>query len=145
MLTRIVNIVLLAIAVTFTANGAERTIAAGSKVFVAPMNGFETYVKAAISKKKVPIVIVEHRDAADFELSGAAESQKAGAAKKIIMLNWHSTEQASIRMTDIKSSEVIFAYSVHKASSAHGKQSSAEACAKHVKDVVKPAAKQNRK
>jgi hypothetical protein len=141
MRTGIVNVLLLLIAVGFTATGADRTIPAGSKVFIAPMNGFETYVKAAISKKKVPLVIVEQRDAADFELSGAAESQKASTVKKVIMLDWRSTEEASIKLTDIKSSEVVFAYSAHKASSAHGKQSSAEACAKHLSDAVKPAKK----
>jgi hypothetical protein len=116
---------------------AERTIPEGTKVFVAPMNGFETYIKAAINKKKVPVLIVEQREAADYELSGSAESQKASTAKKVIMLDWRSKEEASVKLTDIRSSEVIFAYSVHKASSAHGKQSSAEACAKHLKEAIK--------
>lgn len=105
------------------------------------MNGYETYIKAAIQKKKLPLVVVEERDRAEFEISGSAESQKAGAAKKIIMLDWHSTEQASVRITNLKSSEVVFAYSVHKASSAHGKQSSAEACAKHMKDAIETSKK----
>jgi hypothetical protein len=101
------------------------------------MGGFETYVKAAIEKKKVPLVVVEQRGGAEFEISGAADSEKASTAKKIIMLDWRSKEQASIKVTDIKSSEVVFAYSVHKASSTHGKQSSAEACAKHLKEAIK--------
>ncbi len=137
MLNRIVRIALIAVAAYSAALAADRTIPEGSKVFIAPMDGFETYLKAALDKKKVPITIVEQRDAADYELSGSAESQKANKAKKIIMLDWRSTEQASIKLTDTKSSEVVFAYSVHKASSAHGKQSSAEACAKHLKEAVK--------
>jgi hypothetical protein len=116
---------------------AQEQIPAGSKVFVAPMDGFETYLKAALDQKKVPLTVVEDRDKADFEISGAADSQKAGAAKKIIMLDWRSKEQASIKVTNIKTSVVVFAYSVHKASSAHGKRSSAEACAKHLKEKVK--------
>jgi hypothetical protein len=100
------------------------------------MDGYETYIKAAIQKKKLPLVIVEEKEQADFEISGAAQSQKASAAKKVIMLDWHSTEQASVRVINLKSSEVVFAYSVHKASSAHGKQSSAEACAKHIKEAI---------
>ena len=137
MLTRTMRIALIAAAVYSVAFAAEGSIPEGSKVFVAPMGGFETYVKAAIAKKKVPVTVVEQREAADYELSGSAESQKASTAKKVIMLDWHSKEQASIKLTDIKSSEVVFAYSVHKSSSAHGKQSSAEACAKHLKDVVR--------
>jgi hypothetical protein len=128
-----------ALALCFAAIAAEGTIPPGSKIYIAPMGGFETYVKAAIEKKKVPVVIVEQRDAARFEISGTAESEKASTAKKIIRLDWHSKEQASIRVTDIESSEVVFAYSVHKESSAHGKQSSAEACAKHLKDAIKIA------
>ena len=128
----------LALGAISIAAAADRPIPAGAKVFIAPMSGgYETYIKAAIQKKKVPVVIVETREAADFELSGASESQKASTAKKILALNWHSTEQASIKVTDLKSSEVVFAYSVHKASSAHGKQSSAEACAKHLKDAIR--------
>jgi hypothetical protein len=141
MLNRIIYTGLLAAAVCAVALSAERTIPDGSKVFIAPMGGFETYLKAAIDKKKVPITIVEQREAADYELSGAADSQKASTAKKVIMLDWRSKEEASIKLTDIKSSEVIFAYSVHKASSAHGKQSSAEACAKHLKEAVATAKK----
>lgn len=137
MFTQVTRIALLVAAVTSAGVGAQRTIPEGSKVFIAPMGGFETYIKAAIDKKKVPVTIVEQREAADFELSGASESEKASTAKKVIMLDWHSKEQASIKLTDIKSSEVVFAYSVHKASSAHGKQSSAEACAKHLKEAVK--------
>ncbi len=115
---------------------AEEVIPAGAKVFIAPMGGFETYFKAALDQKHVPVTVVEKREDAEFEITGAAESQKASTAKKVIMLNWHSKEEASIKVTNIKSGVVVFAYSVHKASSAHGKQSSAEACAKHLKEKV---------
>ena len=107
-----------------------------SKVSISPMDGFETYLKAALEKKKVPIVIVEDKSQADFEIVGAAESKKASTAKKVIMWDWRSKEQASIQVINLKTSEVAFAYSVHKASSAHGKQSTAEACAKHLKKKI---------
>ncbi|MCU1232282.1 MAG: hypothetical protein JWP63_249 [Candidatus Solibacter sp.] len=136
-MTRITKLALLAVFAGFPLLGASPTIPQGAKVFISPMSGFETYIKAAVQKKKLPLVIVEQRDQADFEISGSAESQKASTAKKVIMLDWHSTEQASVRVTDLKSSEVVFAYSVHKASSARGKQSSAEACAKHLKEAIK--------
>lgn len=133
---RIAKLSSLAVLVCLAALGAPKTIPQGAKVFVAPMNGYEAYIKAALQKKKLPLVIVQQRDQADFEIAGSAESQKASTAKKVIMLDWHSTEQASLRITNLRSSEVVFAYSVHKASSAHGKQSSAEACAKHMKDAI---------
>lgn len=109
-------------------------IPAGSKVYIVPMNGFETYLKKAIISKKVPIEIVEQREKADYEIAGVAESKKASTAKKIIMGSWQSTEDASIKVSNLKTGEIVYAYSVHKENSAHGKQSSAEACAKHLKD-----------
>jgi hypothetical protein len=115
---------------------AQEKIPPGAKVFVTPMGGFETYLKAALEKKKVPVTLVEDRTKAEFEISGAAESEKASTAKKVLMLDWHSKEQASIKVTNVNTSVVVFAYSVHKASSAHGKQSSAEACAKHLKEAI---------
>ena len=58
------------------------TIPAGSKVYVAPMDGFETYFKAALESKKVPLTVVENKQDAEYEITGVAGSQKAGAAKK---------------------------------------------------------------
>jgi len=119
------------------ANGAgpqDPKIPRGARVFIAPMDGFETFLKAAIVKKKVAIEVVEDRNNAEYKITGVAESKKAGAAKKIIMGSWHSTENASIKVTDLKSGEVVYAYSVHEENSNHGQQSSAESCAKHLKD-----------
>jgi hypothetical protein len=39
-------------------------------------------------------------------------------------------------VTSIQSGEIVFAYSVNKKNSAHGKQSTAEACAKHLKEAI---------
>ena len=100
------------------------------------MGGFEQDLKTAIEKKKVPIELVSDRDKADYEIMGTSETDKAGKAKKIIRLDWHSNEQASITITEIKTGAVVYAYSVNKQSSAHGKRSTAEACAKHLKDQI---------
>jgi hypothetical protein len=113
-----------------------KKIPPNAKVFLAPMGGFEEDLKTAIEKKKVPVMLVSHKEKADYEITGTSETEKAGAAKKVIMLDWHSNEQASITVTDRKSGEVVFAYSVNKKSSAHGKRSTAEACAKHLKEMI---------
>jgi len=126
------------VASLFGAKAEEGTaIPAGSKVYVAPMDGFETYMKAAFEKKKVPLTVVENKQDAQYELTGTATTQKAGAAKKILMGSWHSKEEASVQLTDLKSGVVVFAYSYHNENSAHGKRTSAESCAKHLKDAVK--------
>ena len=119
-----------------TKSVSNKKIPPNSKVFLAPMGGFETELKKAIESKKVPVVLVADKDQADYVITGTSETEKAGTAKKVIMLNWHSNEQASITVTDNKSGDVVYAYSVNKQSSAHGKRSTAEACAKHLKDQI---------
>jgi hypothetical protein len=111
-------------------------IPSGSRIYVAPMGGFESYVVAGIMKKKVPVSIVADRDKADFEIKGAAESEKAGWAKIVFMGNDSTNEQASINVTEIKTGAVVFAYSVHKGSSVRGKQSAGEAIGKHLNEAI---------
>lgn len=109
----------------------------GVKVFLHPMsNEFDTYFRAALAKKKVPVVVVDTRDNADFEIKGSAETQKAGTAKKVMLGSWHSDEQASITVSSVTSGEIVFAYSANKKNSAHGRQTTAEACAKHFREAL---------
>ena len=126
----------LAICVPAFAKDATKKIPAQSKVYLAPMGGWESDLKTALQTKKVPVEVVAERDKADYEITGTSESKKASTAKKLIMKDWHSDEQASITITEIKSGEVVYAYSVNKQSSAHGKRSTAEACAKHLKEQI---------
>ncbi|HMC30560.1 MAG TPA: hypothetical protein VKL99_06965 [Candidatus Angelobacter sp.] len=111
-------------------------IPSGSKIYVAPMGGFENYVVAGILKKKVPVSIVASRDKADFEINGSAETQKAGWAKIVFMKSDQTNEQASIQVTEIKTGNVVFAYSVNKANSYKGKQSAGEAIGKHLNEAI---------
>jgi len=118
--------------------GHEATsIPVGSRVFVAPMdNGFEIYVIAGLQQKKVPLIVVMDRSKADFEISGVSESERANWSKMLFMGTDASKEQASIKVTNLKTGVVAFAYSVNKGSSARGKQSAGEACAKHLKQKI---------
>jgi len=119
------------------ATPTKKFIPPGSRVFVAPMkDGFDTYVIAGIMKKKVPVIVVTSRERADYEITGIAESDKAGWAKMLFMGSSQSAEQASIKIVEIKSEEVVFGYSVNKGNSVRGKQSAGEACAKHMKESI---------
>jgi hypothetical protein len=118
-----------------TVNNAK--IPSYAKVYVAPMvGGFENYIIAGFRNKKVPLTVVVDRSKADYEISGVSESEKAGWAKMLFIGVQNSNEQASIKVTDLKTGAVIFGYSVHKMNSARGKQSAGEACAKHIKQIV---------
>jgi hypothetical protein len=111
-------------------------IPSGSRVYVAPMGGFENYVIAGILKKKVPISIVSDRSKAEYEIRGSAETEKAGWAKMLFMGSQQTNEQASINVQEIKSGDVVFAYSVNKLNSVRGKQSAGEAIGKHLNEAI---------
>jgi hypothetical protein len=111
-------------------------IPSGSKVYVAPMGGFENYVIAGIVKKKVPIVGVADRSKAEYEIRGSAETEHAGWAKMFFLGSQNSNEQASVNVQEIKTGNMVFAYSVNKLNSVHGKQSAGEAIGKHLNEAI---------
>ena len=116
---------------------SQARIPRGAKVFIGPIeSGYDIYLAAAMHKKQVPIVMVTDREKADYELSGVSESEKAGWAKIVFWGNTSSSEQASVKLVDLKSGTVVWGYNVNKSSSARGKQSSAESCAKHLKEKI---------
>ncbi len=118
-----------------TVNNAK--IPSYSKVYVAPIvGGFENYIIAGLRNKKVPLTVVIDRSKADYEISGVSDSEKAGWAKMLFIGSQNSNEQASIKISDLRTGAVIFGYSVHKTNSVRGKQSAGEACAKHIKKIV---------
>ena len=115
----------------------DMRIPARSRLYVAPIDGgYDIYLSAAIHKKQVPLIIVTDRSKADFELSGVTESEKAGWAKMLFLGSTSTAEQASIKVINLKTATIVFAYNVNKSNSARGKQSSSESCAKHLKEKI---------
>ena len=108
-------------------------ITPGARVYIAPMEGFENYLAAAFGKKKVELVPVFDPTQADYVISGTSVDKKAGWAKIAFMGNIHSDNAASITMTDKRTGAIVYAYAVDKKSTMHGQQTTAEACAKHLK------------
>jgi hypothetical protein len=115
----------------------EQTLPRGARLFVAPMpNGFDTYVVAGLHKKQVPVVVVAIREKADYELTGVSETDRAGWAKMLVWGNDSTNETASVKIVNLATGEVVFAYSVKKGNSARGKQSAGESVAKHIKNKI---------
>jgi len=109
----------------------------GAKVFIGPIEGgYDIYLAAAMHKKEVPIVLVADKAKADFKLSATTESEKAGWAKIVFWGDTNTSEQASVKLVNLKSGTVVWGYNVNKSSSARGKQSSSESCAKHLKAKI---------
>lgn len=116
---------------------SKKAIERGSRIFIAPIEGgFDTFLAAAIIKKQVPVTVVTDRTKADYEVTGISSTEKAGWAKMLFMGVDNSNDMASIKVVDIKSNEVVYGYSVRKGNSYRGKQSAAEACAKHLKEKI---------
>ncbi len=109
----------------------------GARIYVAPIqNGFETYIVAGREKKKVPVVVVADRTKADYELSGVSDSDRAGWAKMLFLGSQQTNESASVKIVNLKTGNVVFAYSVNKTNSVRGKQSAGEAVAKHINERI---------
>jgi len=48
----------------------------------------------------------------------------------------HSDDAASVQMINRQTGAIVFAYAVNKKNTWHGQQTTAEACAKHLKDQI---------
>ncbi len=114
---------------------AAGRIAPNSRVFIEPMDGFENYLSAAILKKKVPIIVTDDKSKADYVITGTSHVEKAGWAKTIF-ISGAPQAGASIVMKGATTGDLAFAYSVDKFNAARANQSTAEACAKHLKEAI---------
>ena len=106
-------------------------IPANSKVYINDMDGFETYVTAALQKKKLPLTIVAERDKADFEIKGSVEKQKAGWAKTIFVSPLPEID-ATMQIINIKTGVVAYSNSSTKNAARRGRKGSAEHLAKNL-------------
>jgi hypothetical protein len=141
-------------------------IRSGATVYIMPMRGYETNLAAALSKKHVPLVIVEDRSKADFVLRSNVNHSQPGQPAVVInnsnttVINggndawnqgWQLGQQASARRAAAKNAMGVFSASISLvdpissqvifsyATAKMGQkqvQETAEDCAKHLKDFV---------
>jgi hypothetical protein len=113
-------------------------------VYIAPQNGFETYLGAAIAKKGVPIDIVVDQTKAAYLLKAApVEVKQESTGSKITRCLFASCAgiedkgSVSVQYIEISSSKMLWAYSVNKQRGGNkNQQSMAEAVAKHLKEFI---------
>jgi hypothetical protein len=83
----------------------------GAKLYLEPMDGFGELLAEAIVKKKVPVVLVQEREKADFVLSGDAHVKTPGWIKgNFVYLHG----QANISVDDAHTGEMVFAYTAKR-------------------------------
>lgn len=114
----------------------DTKIPRNSKVFIAPMAGFETYMAAALTKKNVPLVVVTDREHADFEIIGSAEKKSAGWAKIIFLGDIRGSATASMQVVNLKTKVVVYADSSDRGSANRGHKSTAEKLAKYLREKI---------
>jgi hypothetical protein len=133
-------------------------IKSGSTVYIEPMDGYETYLTAAIVKKHVPLVVVTEKDKAEYIVRTTITHRDPTEPEVVINTttnvnssgfptsgfpkagNGQGHTDASISIIDADTSRVVFAYSAAKGAN-HQMQSTAEACAKHLKEFIEKSEK----
>ena len=123
---------------------ADTRIPRNSKVYLAPMDGFEQYLAAALRKKSVPLLIVTDRADADFEITGTHEKKDAGWARIIFSRSSLPSASASIQVVNLRTRVVVFADSSHRTYALRGERSTAEKLAKYLKRRMNKDAKKSR-
>lgn len=132
---KVIAAVLVAFFWTALASAQERIL------YVTPTtDGFEVYIAAAMSKKRVPVAISTIADKADFTLKASeVEVQKVGTGTKVLNCLFAycggnaDKGTTSVQLID-KEGLVVWSYSVNKGRGEKNKQSLAEAIAKHLHD-----------
>jgi hypothetical protein len=146
--------------------GQVPLIKSGSTIYIEPMDGYETYLAAAIVKKHVPLVVVADKDKADYIVRSTVNhtpasqpavvvsnsnvnnnnvnnsnvttrSNSGGYGAALAALGSTST---SIAVVEPRSSQVVFAYAAGRAGY-NQFQRTAEDCAKHMKEFIEKSEK----
>jgi hypothetical protein len=99
-------------------------IPSNARIFIDANQGFNIFLTAALEKKHVALTVTTDKSRADFALQGFSR-RDAG-----------SDDEASVRLVNLKSAEVVFAWSVEKTETVHGMQTAADACAKHLRAAM---------
>jgi hypothetical protein len=114
--------------------------AAQPTVYIAPDNGFEINIAAALQKKHVPVTIVTDKALADYVLtSTAVQIHKESGAGKVARCLFaycagiQDSGDVSVQLIDAHTNVVAWGYNVAKQRAAKNRQSMAEAIAKHFK------------
>ena len=114
-------------------------------LYIAPTpDGFQVALMAAMQKKHVPVTLSTDATNAQFTLGSSPvqiKTQSTGSkfARCIFAdcIGIQDRSSVAVQMTDEKSKQVVWAYTVHKQrGGAMNDQSMAEAVAKHLKDFM---------
>jgi hypothetical protein len=115
----------------------------GSKIFINEMpEDFHTFMAAAFKDTEMPLLIVTDKDKADFEMSGTAAPGKQNSWARVIFAGQTgSKESASITISNLKTSGVVFSAASDRGNARRGKRSVANKMARELRGDLKGWAK----
>jgi len=120
--------------------------APGAKVFLEPMGGFEELLSHELAKQKVPIVLVQEREKADFVMSGEAHLKQHGWLAANVL---YPHGRAFVSIKEAHTGNQVFVYDSHRVDS---NETSGEiykiwagSCATRLKKEMKKQVKQEGK
>lgn len=122
------------------ASQSQTPQATAATIYVAPTDdGFQTYIVAAILKKKVPANVVDRPELATLTLKAAhVEVHQETTGSKVVKClfaycaDTQDKANTSVQLVD-GSGTIVWSYSVNKGRGAKNRQSMAEAIASHLK------------
>ncbi len=106
-----------------------------SKVYIAPMGGFEITLFAALDKQVVPLVIVETPDQAQFEIKETGQEQVTWS-RLIFASQPLVRQQPEIVVTSLRTGDVVLSCPVVPMNSPRVRDAIAQDCAKRLKHKV---------
>ena len=108
------SLVVVSAVLAMTSTGlaaATAKLQSGSKVFVAPMAGFDAYFRAATRNSKLPLVFVRTRALAEYEITGFTKEVPSEEAENVAESRT-TRQETTVRVTRIDSGQEVFQHSV---------------------------------
>ncbi len=123
----------------FAATIFAQPISSGAKLYIEPMNGFESYLTAAILAKRVPVSVVPDKAKADYVAAGTFKQETGSSSGWVSIIRpTHSQTNysASVSIIEQKTDSVIFAYSTQRSATHNASKEVAEDWAIHLRDEM---------
>jgi hypothetical protein len=102
----------------------------GATVYIEPMDGYETYLAAALAKKHVSLIVVADKDRAEYIITRTVAAKDAAERRAI------GETPTSIAVINPRTSRIVFAYAAGKTRDGNQLQETAEDCAKRLGKLV---------
>lgn len=117
----------------------ETCIPVNSKIYIAEMpEDFHTYMAAALKDVEIKLLVVTDREKADFELAGTAKPSERNSWARVIFAGQTGTkESASVTISNMKSSVVVFSAASSRDNARRGMRSVANKMARELRDKMK--------